>query len=98
LSGSWRPERRTVNSSLRHQKLFISYISCLVEAGSPGRWVGGAPGRKVVFSASNLQFLWSMVREALFSRPPSPLNARFARFWPLIWPFLRYLDRFHLFC
>ena len=98
LSGSWRPERRTVNSSLRHQKLFISYISWLVEAGSPGRWVGGAPGRKVVFSASNLQFLWSMVREALFSRPPSPLNARFARFWPLIWPFLRYLDRFHLFC
>jgi len=90
LAGTWRPDRRTVNSSLRHQKLCISYISWLVEAGSPDR--------KVVFSASNLEFLWSMAREALFSRPPNPLNARFARFWPLIWPFLRYLDRFHLFC
>ena len=97
LAGSWRPERRSVNSSLRHQNFQICIV-WLVEAGSPGRWIGGAPGRKVVFSASNLQFLWSMVREALFSRPPSPLNARFARFWPLIWPFLRYLDRFHLFC
>ena len=89
LAGSWRPERRTVNSSLRHQNFHF----CIA-----GSWRPESPGRKVVFSASNLEFLWSMVREALFSRPPSPLNARFARFWPLIWPFLRYLDRFHLFC
>ena len=97
LSGPRRPERRTVNSSLRHQNFQICIV-WLVEAGAPGRWIGGAPGRKVVFSASNLEFLWSMTRKALFYRPPNPLNARFARFWPLIWPFLRYLDRFHLFC
>ena len=80
--------------------LFGTKIFKSVSSGPwrPERRVAGSPGRKVVFSASNLEFLWSMTRKALFYRPPNPLNARFARFWPLIWPFLRYLDRFHLFC
>ena len=72
-------------------------------AGSwrPDRRDAGSAERRAAkwsFRHQIFNFCGRMVREALFSRPPSPLNARFARFWPLIWPFLRYLDRFHLFC
>ena len=58
----------------------------------------GSPDREVLSLAPNLKFLRLMAREALIAVPSSPLNPRFARFWQLIRPFARYLNRFHLFC